>query len=106
MRNSSISPRVNAVIARYSFGRCALLQPVGAVGRAAHSLHQGVPAPPEGTHLQFVLARRLLATHAAGNVGPRQFAPRGKAALTAYEGVDVVRCAEPSGAQEGNEVLE
>src|SRR5208282_1946420 len=110
MRNSSISPTVNSAalsaIALALLGRFALLGPVGAVGRTAHSLHQRVPAPPEGAHLQFVLARRLLAAHAAGNVRPCQFAPGCKAALAAFQCVDVVRCAEPRGAEERDEVLE
>src|SRR6266446_4880870 len=87
------------------FGRRALLRPVGAVGRAARTLHQRVPAPPEGAHLQFILARRLVFSHAAGNVRPGQFAPRRKAALAAFERVNIVRGAEPGGPEKRDEIL-
>src|SRR5215472_6017864 len=65
-----------------------------------------MPTAPERTHLQFILARGLLAPHAPGDVRPRHFAPRRKAALAAFEGVNVVRRAETGGPQERNEILE
>src|SRR6516165_1977449 len=110
MRNSSISPTVNSpavvAIAAALLGGFALLGAIRAVGWAAQPLHQRVPAPPECAHLQFILTRRPRAPHATGNVRPRHFAPRRKAALTAFEGIDIIRRAEPRGPQKRDEVLE
>src|SRR6516162_3331078 len=74
-KNRSTSPRVIGPGIARLLGGALHRRPVGAVGRAALAVHQRIPSPPERTHLQFVLARRLVAAHAARDVGPRQFAP-------------------------------
>src|SRR5215813_12442799 len=105
-KNRSTSPRViGPGIARLLGGSALRRRPVGAVGRAALALHQRIPAPPERAHLQFVLARRLVAAHAARDVRPRQFAPGGEAALAAFEPGDVVRRAEAGRTEKRDEIL-
>ena len=67
--------------------------------------HQLIPSPPERAHLQFVGDRRMLALHPARDIRPSDFTI-GKAALTRFEHLDIVRRGESSGTQEGQKVVE
>src|ERR1700745_65022 len=83
----------------------AFARPVGTVGRAALAMDQRIPAPPERTHLQFVLARRLVLRHAARDVGPWQLALGREPALAAFEARYVVRRPEPGRPEERDKIF-